>query len=209
MSAPSSRLRSALRESRPQGRAWWLIAGACVAGTLLFVTMVLGGREAPADASGDAPRPDGRTAPLAALPAPPAATDGVTTGIAYPPPPPPPPVAAAPAPPAAQAPGGATSAAPVAAEGAWRPPRPIATPGPNYPRASLRRGEAGEVVLRIHVGADGRPEAIDVVRSSGHRRLDQSAVAAVRRWRFEPAMENGQAVRGDVQVPVAFTPEAR
>ena len=82
-------------------------------------------------------------------------------------------------------------------------------PEPPYPARAKRLGWQGEVLLRIHVGADGAPREVRIVRSSGHRRLDQAAVAAVRRWRFEPALRDGRAVPGEVQVPVAFAPEVR
>jgi protein TonB len=47
---------------------------------------------------------------------------------------------------------------------------------------------------------------VEVARSSSHRALDQAAVRAVRRWRFEPATRQGRPVSQVVQVPVAFSP---
>ena len=41
MSAASSRFRSAVRDLRPRGHAWWIIAGACIAGVLLFLVIFL------------------------------------------------------------------------------------------------------------------------------------------------------------------------
>lgn len=209
MPAPSSRLRSAVRDLRPRGRAWLLIAGACIAGVLMFLVLWLGNRESPADRDVADEGPIAGDTALAALPAPLPASEAGASGIEYPPPPPapsPPPDAAVPA---AQAPLDVTPAAVAMAEPDRSVPRPVSTPAPNYPRASLRRGEAGEVLLRVHVGANGRTQAIDIVRSSQHRRLDHAAVAAVRRWRFEPAMRDGQPVPGEVQVPVDFAPETR
>jgi protein TonB len=68
----------------------------------------------------------------------------------------------------------------------------------------LRRGESGTVLLRVHVGADGIPMAIDLVQSSRSRALDHAATDAVRRWRFRPAQRNGRPVDGVVQVPISF-----
>jgi protein TonB len=59
-------------------------------------------------------------------------------------------------------------------------------------------------VLRVHVGADGVPYAVDVVDSSRSRLLDRAAADAVKRWRFRPAQRDGQAVSGQVQVPISF-----
>ena len=47
--------------------------------------------------------------------------------------------------------------------------------------------EEGTVRCRLHVAADGAVTRVDVVESSGHRRLDRAAVAALLLWRFEPA----------------------
>lgn len=83
-------------------------------------------------------------------------------------------------------------------------PVPVSSPPPKYPRRALRRGESGEALLRVHVGADGVPRTIDLIRSSGSRSLDRAATDAVRRWRFSPARRGGQPVAGVVQVPIAF-----
>lgn len=82
----------------------------------------------------------------------------------------------------------------------------VHSPPPAYPGRSLRRGDSGEVLVRALVGADGRPRQVEVARSSSHRALDQAAVRAVRRWRFEPARRQGRPVSQVVQVPVAFSP---
>lgn len=86
-------------------------------------------------------------------------------------------------------------------------PQPIESPAPSYPREALRNGDSGTVLLRVHVGADGVPYAVDLVRSSRSRLLDRAATDAVRRWRFRPAQRDGQAVPGEVLVPIAFNAE--
>ena len=75
---------------------------------------------------------------------------------------------------------------------------------PNYPPDERRRGIEGRVILVITVDANGDPTNIDVETSSGNRNLDREAVKAARRWRFSPAMRNGQRVGGRVRVPVDF-----
>jgi protein TonB len=86
------------------------------------------------------------------------------------------------------------------------PPVVMSSPPPTYPRAALRRRESGDVLLRVHVGVDGVPYAVDLVRGSGSRYLDRAASDAVRKWRFRPAMRAGQPVSGQVQVPISFNP---
>lgn len=86
-------------------------------------------------------------------------------------------------------------------------PRPLASnPTPRYPVEALRAGVGGTVMVRAEVDSNGVPTDVAVVERSGHRELDRAAQAAVRKWRFEPAMRNGKAVSSTVQVPVDFKP---
>lgn len=75
---------------------------------------------------------------------------------------------------------------------------------PRYPASARVRGIEGETVLRVLVAADGQVRSVSVAASSGHRELDQAALAAVRTWRFQPAIEQGRTVAAWVQVPVVF-----
>lgn len=93
-------------------------------------------------------------------------------------------------------------AAPVAS--ADTAPVPIDRPAPAYPRDALRRGESGEVLLRVEVDAAGLPTSVAIVRGSGSRSLDRAAQAVVRTWRFQPAQRDGLPVTGEFQVPIAF-----
>lgn len=77
-------------------------------------------------------------------------------------------------------------------------------PRPAYPPMSRRLGEEGRVLLRVRVGADGHPVAVDVDRSSGFERLDEAARRAVGNWRFVPARRGDEPVEGSVRVPVVF-----
>lgn len=89
------------------------------------------------------------------------------------------------------------------------PAAPLAdqSPAPSYPAEALRVGEGGTVVLRVEVGADGRPGEIGFVRRSGSRELDRAAREAVAQWRFAPAMRDGEAVASTIEVPVEFSPQ--
>ena len=73
-----------------------------------------------------------------------------------------------------------------------------------YPRLSKRLGETGMVMLRIFIDERGRVREAHVMRTSGHPRLDDAALAAVQKARFRPPSENGQAMSGYAQVPVDF-----
>jgi len=75
---------------------------------------------------------------------------------------------------------------------------------PTYPPSARRAGEAGSVQLRILVDERGVPGEIQVIKSSGHSRLDAAAVDAVRRWRFVAATNGSQAISAWTQLAITF-----
>jgi len=75
---------------------------------------------------------------------------------------------------------------------------------PAYPAPSRRLGETGVVVLRVELSESGNVAHARVERSSGHSRLDDAALAAVRTWRCTPASRNGQPVRAVALQPFNF-----
>jgi periplasmic protein TonB len=93
------------------------------------------------------------------------------------------------------------------------PPAPAAVqlqylnaPPPPYPRAAQAQHREGVVMLQITVDLDGRPIAVEIAQSSGHRDLDAAARAHVlKHWRFQPAMKDGHAIQAIGMVPINFT----
>ena len=85
-------------------------------------------------------------------------------------------------------------------------PRYALNPPPRYPPEALRARQHGTVLLRVKVAADGSVSDLSVKRTSGFPALDEAAIAAVRRWKFEPARVAGQPVAEEVEVPVRFQP---
>jgi TonB family protein len=75
---------------------------------------------------------------------------------------------------------------------------------PRYPDSARRQGIEGTVVVKAYVTEQGRVEQVQVAQSAGHPDLDQSAVEAVGRWRFEPARRGRQPVAMWVSIPVKF-----
>lgn len=88
------------------------------------------------------------------------------------------------------------------------PPRPadyLANPAPPYPPLSRRTGEQGTVRLNVLVNPDGSVARLELTQSSGHARLDRSAIETVQaRWKFEPARQGGKPVAAWVIVPIQF-----
>lgn len=78
-------------------------------------------------------------------------------------------------------------------------------PAPNYPRLSRRMGEEGRVLLKVLVSAEGAANSVSIEKSSGSTRLDESALEAVKRWRFIPARKGKEALSAYVLVPINFS----
>jgi len=72
---------------------------------------------------------------------------------------------------------------------------------PEYPPASARAEETGTVTLRFFIDEEGHAIKSEVVRSSGHKRLDEAARAALSLCKFKPGMVDGKVVpmSGDLQ----------
>ena len=86
---------------------------------------------------------------------------------------------------AAQAAAPAQAAQPAAAS-AGTDLRAISTPAPKYPPDAFRAGTSGEVQVEFTVGPDGAVSDARVVRANPPRVFDREAIAAVKRWRFQP-----------------------
>jgi len=81
----------------------------------------------------------------------------------------------------------------------------LRNPKPPYPDMSRRLQEEGRVLLRVLISAEGKAKQVELKQSSGYKRLDDSALTTVRRWRFVPAKRGGQPVEMWYDVPVSFS----
>jgi protein TonB len=75
---------------------------------------------------------------------------------------------------------------------------------PYYPASEIRQGHEGTVLLSLHILADGRVGDVQLVRSSGFQKLDESAMREAKKWRFVPGTSDGTPVAMWKQVPVTF-----
>ena len=57
-------------------------------------------------------------------------------------------------------------------------------PSPEYPEMAVFLGYQGTAVIRIKVSAQGVSKGVEILRSSGHKILDESAAKALKKWRF-------------------------
>src|ERR1700734_2277209 len=83
------------------------------------------------------------------------------------------------------------------------PPRVFYSPSPDYSERARKANLQGTCTLVLTVGADGHPSEIRVVAGLGMG-LDEKAIEAVRKWRFQPAIRNGKPVPYKISVQVDF-----
>jgi TonB family protein len=82
-------------------------------------------------------------------------------------------------------------------------PKVLEQPDPEYSEEARKAKYQGTVLLWLIVGPDGRPRDIKVSRALGMG-LDQKAVEAVRKWKFQPAEKDGRPVAVQINVEVNF-----
>ena len=63
---------------------------------------------------------------------------------------------------------------------------------PRYPTAAMRSNQEGWVDVELTVGSDGTVSNVNVVDAQPKHVFDRSAVDAVSKWEFKPAMRNGE-----------------
>lgn len=66
---------------------------------------------------------------------------------------------------------------------------------PKYPTKEARNGREGWAILSYVIETDGSVSNILVQESSGRRSFDKAAIKAAKKWRYQPAMENGKPVQ--------------
>jgi TonB family protein len=83
-------------------------------------------------------------------------------------------------------------------------PKPVSYTRPMYTDEARRRGIEGVVTVEATFDVDGTFKILRVVKGLGYG-LDESAQAAVKKWRFAPAYQNGQRVSVVTQIDVNFS----
>ncbi len=74
---------------------------------------------------------------------------------------------------------------------------------PKYPSVPEDQKIEGTVVLSLEINKDGTAENIRIVRTLAPL-FDESAIDALKQWKFEPGKRNGEAVRVKATVEVNF-----
>ncbi|HHE39099.1 MAG TPA: energy transducer TonB, partial [Candidatus Cloacimonetes bacterium] len=87
-------------------------------------------------------------------------------------------------------------------------PKPLKIVNPEFPKTEKDKGSEGQIWLEVEVQIDGEVgEVLIVENSTGSELLEKSSIAAVKEWKFEPALKDGEAVRCWIKFPVKFALE--
>ena len=65
---------------------------------------------------------------------------------------------------------------------------------PDYPQSAMAQHISGSVTLEYSVDTRGEPRDIHVVEATPPGVFDESAINAVKRWRYAPLLVDGTAV---------------
>lgn len=84
------------------------------------------------------------------------------------------------------------------------PPTPLKRVEPEFPLAARRMGITGRVVLRFLVKSDGKVGKASVIEANPGGVFEESALEAIRKWRFHPGHFRGNAVATWVELPIQF-----
>ncbi len=74
---------------------------------------------------------------------------------------------------------------------------------PVYPALARQTRISGTVRLHAIIGKDGTIQQLEVM--NGHPLLQQAALDAVRQWRYQPTLLNGEPVEVDTTIDVIFS----
>jgi TonB family protein len=77
---------------------------------------------------------------------------------------------------------------------------------PQYPAEARQQRVQGAVVLQAEISREGRVQKLKVI--SGDSALTESAMQAVRRWRYRPYSAEGRPIAMQTTITVNFTPPA-
>jgi protein TonB len=73
---------------------------------------------------------------------------------------------------------------------------------PIYPSNALQSRLQGQVLVNATIGRDGIPKDLKIIK--GDERLVAAALAAIRQWRYRPAMLGGQPIETQTVVTISF-----
>jgi protein TonB len=82
-------------------------------------------------------------------------------------------------------------------------PVPVRMVEPDYPIELRRQGVSGIVMVKCTVDDQGNVAETSVAKTSNEA-FDKSALAAVKKWKFKPARQDGNPISVQVTIPIKF-----
>jgi protein TonB len=92
---------------------------------------------------------------------------------------------------------------PVHVNGSMDGPKLLNNVQPTFTELARARRYSGDVELYLWVEKDGSVSHVKIVKAVGLG-LDEAAIAAVKKYRFSPAFQNGSPVTVDIEIDVNF-----
>ncbi|WP_341502324.1 M56 family metallopeptidase [Gallaecimonas sp. GXIMD4217] len=102
---------------------------------------------------------------------------------------------------------GLSQAAMSKADGIQAAPKPQYRIEPKYPVAAAKAGTEGSVVLAIDIQPDGKVTNAKVLKSVPAGTFDQAALAAVKKWQYQPSAKGQKGVQ--LQLDFAMGPDSQ
>ncbi len=97
--------------------------------------------------------------------------------------------------------------APLALAQTKEPPVPVRTVPPDYPNELRREGVSGIVTVKCTIDEQGNVQEPEVEKSTNGA-FDKPAIAALKKWKFKPAKQDGAPVSIKVSIPIKFVFES-
>jgi len=99
------------------------------------------------------------------------------------------------------------ASAPVAFAQTKEPPVPVRTVAPEYPDELRREGVSGVVMVKCTIDEQGNVTNPEIEKSSNGA-FEKPALAALKKWKFKPAKQDGTPVAIKVSIPIKFVFES-
>jgi periplasmic protein TonB len=77
-------------------------------------------------------------------------------------------------------------------------------PSPEYPEMAIFLGYQGNAIVRIKVSAKGLSQGVELLRSSGHKILDEAVPKALKKWRLTPSKPGNPPMANSVVISVSY-----
>ncbi|MGE3609550.1 MAG: energy transducer TonB [Bacteriovoracaceae bacterium] len=89
-------------------------------------------------------------------------------------------------------------------EGQSRPARAVRVVDPAYPRSAQARGIEGHVIIEVQISERGEVTEAHIISAEPQGIFDQVAIEAIKKWSFEPGIENGKTIVSKIKQKVNF-----